>query len=228
MVSAIVTPALLASLRCVPHLPHHTWFFLTSATLSSLNLPSEIPHVLRFALENGGGRLDSRPEREEQLQICRKTREALIKLVPISGLPKVLPLSFLLSFPSLDSLLQAINALNALKSATPSNLLDDPLGYSPTGRTTEVYDIPSSAILNRGHSFWSIVYGKISRRVMGNLDRSGTEDLGLMARLMYGYILSNTSVLSAKDTSYVLLAGLIPQDVGYSSSSPEMILANEE
>lgn len=48
---------------------------------------------------------------------------------------------------------------------------------------------------------------------MGQLDRSGTEDLGILARLMYGYILSNTSVLSAAETSYVLLAGLIPQDV---------------
>ena len=48
---------------------------------------------------------------------------------------------------------------------------------------------------------------------MGQLDRSGTEDLGMLARLMYGYVLSNTSVLSAVETSYVLLAGLIPQDV---------------
>ena len=49
---------------------------------------------------------------------------------------------------------------------------------------------------------------------MGQMDRSGTEDLGITARLMYGYILSNTSVLTAAETSFVLLAGLIPQDVG--------------
>ena len=46
------------------------------------------------------------------------------------------------------------------------------------------------------------------------MDRSGTEDLGLVARLMYGYILSNTRVLSPSESSFVLLAGLIPQDVG--------------
>ena len=45
------------------------------------------------------------------------------------------------------------------------------------------------------------------------MDRSGTEDLGLVARLMYGYILSNTRILSPSETSFVLLAGLIPQDV---------------
>lgn len=49
---------------------------------------------------------------------------------------------------------------------------------------------------------------------MGQMDRSGTEDLGLVARLMYGYVLSNTIVLSSAETSFVLMAGLIPQDVG--------------
>lgn len=50
-------------------------------------------------------------------------------------------------------------------------------------------------------------------QVMGQMDRSGTEDLGITARLMYGYILSNTSVLTAAESSLVLIAGLIPQDV---------------
>lgn len=36
----------------------------------------------------------------------------------------------------------------------------------------------------------------------------------MTARLMYGYILSNTSVLTAAESSFVLIAGLIPQDVG--------------
>lgn len=48
---------------------------------------------------------------------------------------------------------------------------------------------------------------------MGQMDRSGTEDLGLVARLVYGYILSNTNVLGAVETSYVMIAGLISQDV---------------
>jgi hypothetical protein len=60
-----------------------------------------------------------------------------------------------------------------------------------------------------------MVYGKVSKRVIGQMDRSGTEDLGLTARLMYGYILSNTNVLTAAETSFVLIAGLIPQDVWF-------------
>ena len=48
---------------------------------------------------------------------------------------------------------------------------------------------------------------------MGQMDRCGTEDLGLTARLMYGYLLSNETVLGARETSFCLVAGLTPQDV---------------
>ena len=108
---------------------------------------------------------------------------------------------------------KAINALFLLKSATPPSLLDEPLGYSPTARPSDLYDVPQSTVLHRGQSFFDKVYGKVSKRVMSQMDRSGTEDLGITARLMYGYILSNTNVLSARETSFVLVAGLIPQDV---------------
>jgi hypothetical protein len=67
--------------------------------------------------------------------------------------------------------------------------------------------------MHRGQKFFDRIYGKVTKRVMGQMDRSGTEDLGLVARLMYSYILSNTSVLTAAESSYVLIAGLIPQDV---------------
>lgn len=58
---------------------------------------------------------------------------------------------------------------------------------------------------------------------MGQMDRSGSEDLGLMARLVYGYILSNTDVLTPAETSFVLIASLIPQDVSDSRLSTPLI-----
>lgn len=48
---------------------------------------------------------------------------------------------------------------------------------------------------------------------MTSLDHSGTEDLGLAVRLTYGYVLSTTAILSEVETSFVMIAGLIPQDV---------------
>jgi alkylhydroperoxidase/carboxymuconolactone decarboxylase family protein YurZ len=100
-----------------------------------------------------------------------------------------------------------------LKKVTPEELLDEPQTSSATGRRADIYDTPAPQIMLRGESFFEAVYGKITRRVMGQMDRSGTEDLGLVARLMYGYVLSNTSVLSPAETSFVMIAGLIPQDV---------------
>ncbi|CRK37878.1 hypothetical protein BN1708_007543, partial [Verticillium longisporum] len=110
------------------------------------------------------------------------------------------------------SLSQTINALMAMKAVTPSHLLDDPGDVSPTTRRHDV-EKGSAEILDRGGKFWDRIYGKISRRIMSQMERCGTEDLAVTARLMYGHILSNTQILSAPETSFVLIAGLIPQDV---------------
>ncbi|KAK4959535.1 hypothetical protein LTR28_005297 [Elasticomyces elasticus] len=208
----ILTPALLKSLRTHPALPLHSWYFIAGVTLSVLNRPDEIPRVFDYALEHdgrgdgddadgeggaavkGGGGKGAR-DRAERLVVARRFREGLVKSAAIVGLPKT------------------INALFSLKTATPPSLLDEPMAYSPTARPIEIADVPPSQILLRGQRFFDRVYGKVSKRVMGQMDRSGTEDLGLTARLMYGYLLSNTSVLSAAESSFVLLAGLIPQDV---------------
>ena len=89
LLPAIVTPALLSSIRGQPHLPHHSWYFIAGVTLSVLNRPDEIANVFQCALETGAGKAVARPEQEEQLQIARKMREALVKAAPIGGLPKV-------------------------------------------------------------------------------------------------------------------------------------------
>ncbi|KAL8282937.1 hypothetical protein RB597_010357 [Gaeumannomyces tritici] len=193
---AIVTPALLATIRKQPNLPRNTWYFVTATTLTVLNRPDEIATVYKHALEAPDvGPGSCPPSPEEQLSISRRIREALVKTAAIGGLPKT------------------INALMELKKHTPPQLVDEPLGYSPTSRAVEMYDVPSSQILHRGQHFFDMVYGKVSKRVMGQMDRSGTEDLGLTARLVYGYLLSNTAVLTPAETSFVLIAGLVPQDV---------------
>lgn len=192
---AIVTPTLLTCIRRHPNLPRHTWYFIAATTLSILNRPDEIPKVYNHALDIGDDRVDPVPGQDERLRISRRIREALIKAAAIGGLPKT------------------INSLLELKKATPPELVDEPLAYSPTARPVDIYDVPSSQVLHRGQTFFDKIYGKVSKRVMGQMDRSGTEDLGLMARLMYGYVLSNTNVLTPAETSFVLIAGLIPQDV---------------
>ncbi|KAG8354604.1 hypothetical protein FVEN_g7599 [Fusarium venenatum] len=110
---------------------------------------------------------------------------------------------------------KTINALLSLKSATPEDLLDEAgTGTNAASpRYKDVYDTQPAQVLQRGQSFFESIYGKISRRIMGQLERSGAPDLGLLARLTYGYVLSNTDVLTPAETSFVLIASLIPQDV---------------
>ncbi|KAL2162808.1 hypothetical protein VTH06DRAFT_6644 [Thermothelomyces fergusii] len=190
----IITPGLLASIRDHPDLPRHTWYLIAAATLCQLNRPDEISPIYQHALQHGtGGGIA--PSHEEKLLISRRIREALIKAAAVGGVPRT------------------INALLELKKVTPDALLDEPESFSPTGRRADVYDTPAPVIMQRGQEFFETVYGKVTRRVMDQMDHSGTEDLGLVARLMYGYVLSNTSVLSASETSLVMIASLIPLDV---------------
>jgi hypothetical protein len=181
---SVITPGLLSAIRSYPRLPNNTWYLLAATTLSTLNRPDEIPKVFQHAIQYGGGAKDTQPSHDEQLQIARRTREALVKSSAIIGLPKT------------------INALFALKGVTPKNLFDEHKGYSPSKRVADIYKTPSAEILQRGQQFFDQVYGKVTGRVMGQMDQSGTEDLGLMARLEYGFVLSPVTILNAPETSY--------------------------
>ena len=200
--SSVITPRLLHSLRTRPHLAD-TWYFTAAVTLSALNLPSEIPPLYHSALHNveplpslaSCSDPTHHPSFPAHLAISRRTREAITKSAAIVGLPRT------------------INALLTLQRETPPYLLDPPMQPSPTARSLELNAQPSSSILHRGSQFFATTYGKVAARVMGQMDRCGTEDLGLTARLMYGYLLSNERVLEKKETSFVLIAGLVPQDV---------------
>ncbi|MDI1488434.1 MAG: hypothetical protein OHK93_007709 [Ramalina farinacea] len=196
----IITPKLLAAIRAHPFLPRNSWHFVSAAALNALNRPDEMANVFKYAIGKGpGDRSEHELDVPAQLVIIRQMREALVKSAAICGLPR------------------SINSLLELRKVTPPEFLDEPLAYSPTGRSNELYNLSSSPVLARGKRFFDLVYGKISARVMGQMDSSGTEDLGLTARLMYSFLLSNERILDASQTSYVLLAGLIPQDVLLSS-----------
>ncbi|KAI8656733.1 hypothetical protein NCS56_01278100 [Fusarium sp. Ph1] len=195
MAVPILTPALLAAIRKQPNLPQNTWYFIAATTLSALNRPDELPNVYKHAVEASPDIAEAIPGRDEQLSISRRIREALLKASAVGGMPR------------------AINALLTLKTVTPEDLLDATPGDKPSPRFKDVYQTPPLEVLERGQTFFNQIYGKISRRVMGQMDRSGAEDLGLMAKLTYGYVLSNTDVLTPAETSFVLIASLIPQDV---------------
>jgi hypothetical protein len=102
----IITPAFLTAIRRHPHLPKHSWYFVTATALSILNRPDEIPKIYKDAIDNwpeatsptetngmsGNVASDangSAPVQDAQLTISRRMREALIKSAAVGGLPKV-------------------------------------------------------------------------------------------------------------------------------------------
>ncbi|RDW71293.1 hypothetical protein BP6252_07856 [Coleophoma cylindrospora] len=195
MARAFLTPALLSSLSQQPNLPKDSWYFVVATTLCILNRPDQIPTVFQHAVENSIQGGEQTLTQESQLFIARRIRESLIKASAVGGVPKT------------------INALHALKNATPAELQDGPFAPSPSSRRGDLYDTPVLDILQRGQDFFEKIYGKIWQRVMGHMDGSGTEDLGLIGRLTYAYVLSNVNILNHRETSFVLIAALVPQDV---------------
>lgn len=224
----VVTPELLDALRSQPDLPDDVWYLVVVVALCVLNRPEDIPVVYAHAVARR-----QLADEEHELAIARRIREALLKTSAIGGMPKVclyIRQSSRIVDSSTVSLItlsrtrtalaylahartQTINALQELKRVVPAHLLDEPHGESPTGRRQDVYATSTATVLARGQEFFDKCYGKVAGRVMTSLDHSGTEDLGLAVRLTYGYVLSTTDVLSETETSFVMIAGLIPQDV---------------
>ncbi|KAK9373043.1 AhpD-like protein [Lipomyces chichibuensis] len=220
----LLTGSILASLRSTPLLAS-SWYYIAAATFSVCNRPEEIPAIFSYAIEHDAaqypsplqtisaqetwsrlstsgspsGSTASFGSEDESLFvecstadpdrvriIARKTREALLKAAALGGLPK------------------SINSLIQLRNATPHEFREDGL-MRP--------EIPVEEEVRRGTEFWNRVYGKVSRRVLAQMS-TAYPDLAYYARQhVYSPLLSYTDVLSAKETSFVIIACLIPQDV---------------
>lgn len=177
-----------------------------------------------------------------QSVVANKMRDAILKIAPISGLPK------------------SINALSALREVTPTSVqpdlkpkreavivpghvsslalvqedvagtrfeqelaagasqfeLDDIATYDTIDGPISLQSINKLTLLHttvRGSDFWSAVYGKILTRVRNQMYRAYPDLWQYALHSVYGPILSNTDVVPAKETSFCVLTALIPQDV---------------
>lgn len=106
----------------------------------------------------------------------------------------------LLKASVLAGLPKTINSLTALRSVTPSDCLPSPQ------RTAVDYE-------ERGRAYFDRVYGKICGRVAQQLEHASPDLYSLTMHAIYGQVLSYSDILSPRETSFVVLAALIPQDV---------------
>lgn len=83
----IITPSLLSYFESHPTLPPQTWYYISAVALSAINRPDEIGAVFRNAIDRVVG--EGKEQKNEQMRVARRMREALVKGGAIGGLPKV-------------------------------------------------------------------------------------------------------------------------------------------
>lgn len=186
--ASILTPARIKTLSSFSLLQNN-WYYLAAATLSVCNAPSEVPVLFEYIIKNIPA-----DDKHAQFESAQKIREAILKSAALGGLPK------------------AINSLMQLKAVTPLDLRETNLQRKDETVKSSAGDSGNN-IDDRGSAFFDQVYGKINKRVMGQMS-TAYPDLGYWAlHHVYGPLLSYTGILGPKETSLVVVASLIPQDV---------------
>lgn len=185
IMTSILIPSRLSILANTPHLADR-WFFIAAAAFSVCNVPEAVPVIYNYAIDNIK---DKSPE--AKFDISQKMRESLLKSAALGGLPK------------------AINSLTMLKNVTPLDLRETKLQREQAVPTAEEL----KEEYNRGPSFWDQVYGKVAKRVYGQMSTSYPDLAHWALYHVYSPLLSYTKILGPKDTSLVVIACLVPQDV---------------
>lgn len=213
------------------------WYLVAAATLSVANHPQEIPKVYHYAMQLTAKDADKyyvtlahrtieilnyydpvqrkqAIEKEyelptaQQAMVTKKLREALLKTGPLAGLPR------------------AINGLHTLKEYTPTKLLSkstqidaweaavkDEIPCPDTLRKMVENKDDQVNIVHKGLQQWNSIYNKVSNKVVNNL-HSSYPDLWYYTLVhCYGPLFSYDKILSLPETSMVVIASLVPQDV---------------
>lgn len=208
------------------------WYLLAAVTFSVCNQPQEIPKVYHYAMmlnsdteKNDLSRLADRTIdmlRNEavklrtsidetyprpsslQKQLTERFREAFIKSGPLGGLPKAINVLTQLKEVTPTALIPPVSEIDPFQAATGSQPL-----YLNLGRARE----NSESTTKRGIDHWNHIYSKVSKRVVNNLN-STSPDLWYYTLVhVYGPLLSYDEILSAQETSLIIIASLVPLDV---------------
>ncbi|WPK24967.1 hypothetical protein PUMCH_002266 [Australozyma saopauloensis] len=166
-----------------------------------------------------------------QSAVANRIREALLKVAPIAGLPR--------SINALTALKKVTpNSIRPEQKPkrpcvlTPGHVRSSDLVQEdfagtrfesdeiPTCDTLEgpvsLLSVNSETVLNntvRGLDLWQAIYGKIGNRVKNQMFNAYPDLWQYAYNNVYGPILSFTDIVSAKETSFVVISALIPQDV---------------
>lgn len=166
-----------------------------------------------------------------QNAIANRIREALLKVAPIAGLPRSINALTALRKVTPNSIRAEVKPKRACVLSPGHVASSDLVQEDFAGTRFESDDIPtydtmegpvSNLSVNqkvvlentvRGSAFWQSVYGKIGNRVKNQMFNAYPDLWQYAYNNVYGPILSYTDVISGKETSFVVVSALIPQDV---------------
>lgn len=204
------------STRRLPNL----WQLIATVVMTVCNHPEEIPAIYHYAMQLKLGHPPSDDlYAQVQLQVAKfdqmkamgvdktynpyaavkggfeatdKFRETLLKASALCGLPK------------------SINSMMILKDTTPYRLRS---AGTPSHRNFIGGPSEYDQVQARGLQFWDTTYGKVSGRVQSQLATSYPDLWNFTISDIYSDLLSYCDVLTHEETSLIVIAALIPQDV---------------
>ncbi|KAI8356094.1 AhpD-like protein [Choanephora cucurbitarum] len=186
-------PAIIESLQFDADFEHNVDYLAAAAVINSVNQPKDIQHVYSV-ISTRIAQSDDSPEKKTELlsNVVLRLREAILKSFVIIGFPKT------------------INTLQELARVTSEDV-KKLLPKEPLRKDASWDDVQNER--ERGRKLFSKIYDRHTDKVISNM-HNGYPDLAQTAlHHLYGHVISETSVLSAKETSLVLVAALMAQNV---------------
>ncbi|KAI8882648.1 hypothetical protein K501DRAFT_220847 [Backusella circina FSU 941] len=165
------------------------WYLIVSAVITAVNQPQDVQHVYSFISEQVK---KSNGEDKVLAQVVLRIREAVLKSFVIIGFPKT------------------INTLNSLRQIVPDSV-NDLLPKSPIRKEETWSDIQAQR--QRGKELFERIYERHSDRVMQSMDNAYPDLAQTALYHLYGPMLGETSVLNAKEASFVTVACLMIENL---------------
>ncbi|KAI8374263.1 uncharacterized protein BYT42DRAFT_397791 [Radiomyces spectabilis] len=171
----------------------HVWPLVTATVVSTLNRPNDIPQVYKFAEECiDETHTDATWRLEKKQMLVTRLQEALYKSYAIVGFPKV------------------INSLSTLSQAVTGDVRLSLLRRNPRDVSSWEQVLQQRA---RGRALFDKIYECHATRVYDNLSDAYPDLAEAAINHIYAPILSDVSILGEKETSFVLVAALIAENL---------------
>ncbi|GAA5796996.1 hypothetical protein HPULCUR_002374 [Helicostylum pulchrum] len=173
---------------------HDLWYLVAAVVMSSVNQPGDVKLVYQIISD----RIDllenkTRVEKNHLLaSIVLKLREAILKSYIIIGFPKT------------------INTLQQLANVTPDHI-KALLPNKPLRKEETWSDVQNER--QRGRSLFGKIYNRHTDKVIRNMYSTHPDLAQTALHQLYGPTLGETSVLDARETSLVTVAGLMIQNI---------------